>query len=72
MEIKTKFRTFDEIWYITRMCMLEHSKILEIRIRILDLNPPIITYMTETGHEVIEESAFASKEELKAYIQKEL
>ena len=67
MEIKTKFSTNQEIWFINRSGLVRHAKIIEIFIRVLS-EALSVTYHTDTGNKVLEEAAFATKEELKDYL----
>lgn len=67
MEIKTKFKLDDEIWYVNSYCKIVSAKITDINIRILTPEP-IILLSTDICDKVNEKYAFHTKEELINYI----
>ena len=64
MDIHLKFELNQEIWYVNNHAEIEHSKVTEINIRVF-CGQPIVKYRTaKCMHDVLEEVAFASQEEL--------
>lgn len=67
MEIKTKFNNGDEVWYVDSQSRICNARIIKMEIKLFATDP-IVFINTDIGDELLEDYAFATKEELKDYI----
>lgn len=67
MEIKTKFRPGDDIWYVNQLCHFTQARVQEVNINCIDCRIAI-KYKTDTNDTVSEQCSFHTKEELIKYI----
>lgn len=67
MEINTKFRPGDDIWYVNQLCHITQARVIEINVRVMDSTTTIIN-KTDTGDTASDSYAFRTKEELIKYI----